>query len=374
MAKKLPKINLAPTLPPPSADLEKLFATEGDVETASGLQLLALRLDAIQPDPAQPRHTFDTTSLKELAESIRQDGVIQPIEVTEMGDGRYLIVHGERRWRAAKLAGLDTIPAVVQRRNYDSVTRFVRQLVENIQREDLNDVDRAAGLLRLRSLLQVELTAAKQENVPADEPWGQTVTWAKVGKRLGYSRQRIHQLIQLLNLPDEIQESVREGVMSERETRPYQGLTAPQQRALHAARLAGDVTDHEARKIADYLRTTPEYTVHQAMRLLRQPAEPTTEPPFDASSQPLPISAQPLAAESDLAYPPDERPEWINTADLPRTSGMTGIDRLEIVRGHLTRIPTHGLTPREHHETLRLLKLIYQDSAALIEALELNKP
>src|SRR5690606_20575713 len=127
---------------------------ESDVEQSAGMQLLALRLDAIQPDPVQPRRTFSADSLTELSESIRQDGVIQPIEVTEVRPNQYLIVHGERRWRAAKMAGLETIPAVVRRLDYDETTRFVRQLVENIQREDLNDVDRAAGLLRLRDLMQ----------------------------------------------------------------------------------------------------------------------------------------------------------------------------------------------------------------------------
>ena len=152
MAKKRTQINLSQPIQPRGGDLERLFATSGDVEQAAGLQLIAVRLDAIDPDPDQPRSTFHEDALRELADSIRQDGVIQPIEVTQSSPGRYLIVHGERRWRAAQLAGLETIPAVVRRRDYDEVTRFVRQVVENIQREDLNDVDRAAALLRLRKL------------------------------------------------------------------------------------------------------------------------------------------------------------------------------------------------------------------------------
>ena len=107
---------------PRTGDLEKLFATEGDVEQASGLQLLSIRLDTILPDSQQPRRTFPDDSLQELSDSIKQDGVIQPIEVTEISDGQYLIVHGERRWRAAQLAGLEVIPAVVRRRDYDRPT------------------------------------------------------------------------------------------------------------------------------------------------------------------------------------------------------------------------------------------------------------
>jgi len=163
MAKKRTPINLSQPIQPRGGDLERLFATSGDVEQAAGLQLIALRLDAIDPDPDQPRSTFNEDALRELADSIRQDGVIQPIEVTQSTTGRYLIVHGERRWRAAQLAGLEPIPAVVRRRDYDEVTRFVRQVVENIQREDLNDVDRAAALLRLRKLMQEEVDAARRE-------------------------------------------------------------------------------------------------------------------------------------------------------------------------------------------------------------------
>ncbi|MGD8856622.1 MAG: ParB/RepB/Spo0J family partition protein, partial [Chloroflexota bacterium] len=226
MAKKRPKVNLTQSIQPRKGDLEKLFATSGDVEQAAGLQLLSIRLDAIVADPDQPRRTFPEESLVELCESIRQDGVIQPIEVTEKGNGHYMIVHGERRWRAAEMAGLETIPAVVRRHDYDTITRLVRQLVENMQREDLNDVDRAAGLLRMRELMQVELDARPddQEDKSASTPWSKTVTWAKVGKRLGMTRQRIHQLIRLLDLPKIIKDDVRNGKLSERDTRVYQGL------------------------------------------------------------------------------------------------------------------------------------------------------
>lgn len=134
MARKRPKVTLARGIEPRSGDIEQLFTTEGDVEQAAGLRLLAVRLDAIVPDPDQPRNSFPRTGLEELSASIKQDGVIQPIEVAEVQPGRYKIVHGERRWRAAQMAGLETIPAVVRRRDYDTITRFVRQMVENVQR------------------------------------------------------------------------------------------------------------------------------------------------------------------------------------------------------------------------------------------------
>jgi ParB family chromosome partitioning protein len=358
MARKKPTVNLAQSVRPHAGDLEKLFTTDEDVEQSSGLQLVALRLTAIEPDPDQPRSTFSDEGLRELAESIRQDGVIQPIEVTEGPDGRYMIVHGERRWRAAQLAGLDTVPAVVRRRAYDDVTRFVRQVVENIQREDLNDVDRAAALLRLRQLMQEELDSARVEGVGAGEPWGGRISWAKVGGRLGYSRQRIHQLIQLLDLPDEIKDAVREGAMSERDTRIYQGLTLVQQRALHRARMAGDLESSEVKQVARLLREAPETTVSQATRLLRQ----------SAAEQP----ARPLLPPA----PPDTAPPAIDYSGTTtdgltpdRVSRPTNFDRLGWIRGHLARIDRHGLTTAERKEMIRLLTLIQNDVASLVAAL-----
>ena len=371
MTKKRTKINLSQPIQPRGGDLEQLFAGEGDVEQAAGLQLLAVRVDAIDPDPDQPRSTFNDDSLHELAESIRQDGVIQPIEVTQSSAGRYLIVHGERRWRAAQLAGLGTVPAVVRRRDYDDVTRFVRQVVENIQREDLNDVDRAAALLRLRKLMQEELDAAEQH---AGQPWGGKVTWAKVGGRLGYSRQRIHQLIQLLDLPDEIKDAVRDGSLSERDTRVYQGLTAVQQRALHRARMDGALSAVEVRQLARLLREAPEMTVAAAARLLEQTAddEPTTD-----SRQPsglLSADSAPLLPGSPSPLPDEPEPRATAFSSDPlrpaRVGAPTSIERLDWVRGHLARVDRQGLTAAERREVLRLLKLIADDVASLMAALK----
>ena len=101
MARKRPKINLSSPIPAKSDDFGALFSGDSDIEQSAGLQLLALRLHPITPDPQQPRHTFLDDTLTQLGESIKQDGVIQPIEVTQVRTGQYMIVHGERRWRAA---------------------------------------------------------------------------------------------------------------------------------------------------------------------------------------------------------------------------------------------------------------------------------
>ncbi len=372
MARKRPKVNLAQPVQPRSGDLEKLFATEEDVEQAAGLQLLAIRLEAIVPDPGQPRRTFPEDSLRELSASIQQDGIIQPIELTEVGSGQYMIVHGERRWLAAQMAGLEIIPAVVRRQDYDSMTRLVRQLVENIQREDLNDVDRAAGLLRLREMLQLALDAqvAGGEQPADSSPWSKTITWAKVGKRLGMSRQRIHQLIRLLDLPDEIKEDVRTGRLSERDTRVYQGLDPERQWALHQARYQEDLSASEVKMVARQLKMEPAKSVSQAILELRQLVDtPENERELNLSFESTPDPA--VRDREELPQEALRSQPWTEGTVLPaRRGGPTNIDRLDWIRGHLARIQRQGLSRAEQREIVRLLRLIKQDVASLLAALQ----
>ncbi len=371
MAKKRPKVSLAQPVKPRSGDMEKLFATEGDVEQASGLQLLSIRLDAIAPDAAQPRRTFPDDSLQELSDSIKQDGVIQPIEVTERQNGRFVIVHGERRWRAAELAGLETIPAVVRRRDYDLVTRLVRQLVENIQREDLNDIDRAAGLLRLREMLQAELDTKAAEAATEKKghsPWARTITWAKVGKRLGYSRQRIHQLIRLLDLPSVIKEDVRAGKLSERDTRIYQGLKPRQQRDLHKARYTQNLGQKELKQISRQLKEEPAKTVVEAIEEVRNSRPKVrNEQQVESLFEPG-VRAEVAGATVESAL---RTASWQEGGVLPtRQTKPTSIDRLDWVRGHLARVQRQELSPAERKEIIRLLKLIQEDVSSLLSAIE----
>ena len=362
MTRKRPKINLSQPFQPRSGEMAQLFNSDEDVEQSAGMQLLSLRVDAIQPDPDQPRSTFPQESLEELSQSIVQDGVIQPIEVTQIRPNLYLIVHGERRWRAARMAGLESIPAVVRRHDYDQVTRFVRQLVENIQREDLNDVDRAAGMIRLRDFLQEELDTAPAEETADDKPWASKITWAKVGDRLGYSRQRIHQLIKLLDLPDEIKEAVRDGTLTERDTRIYQGLKRSQQRALHAARMAGDISPQEMREVAALLKRAPDLTVHAAIRHLRDP-EAKIEPGFTPATTPEGTSTEPMAWPAEA--------EWLAEGAAATRAGQPGpIQRLVWARGHLHRVQPQELSPAERQEIIRLLSLIQRDVDSLLDALK----
>ncbi|MGH2537959.1 MAG: ParB/RepB/Spo0J family partition protein [Candidatus Promineifilaceae bacterium] len=350
MSKKRPAVDLSQPVQPRAGDLGRLFAGEGDVEQAAGIQVLSVRLDAILPDPDQPRRSLPAAGLRELSASIEQEGVIQPIEVSQIGANVYMLVHGERRWRAAQMAGLTTIPAVVRRQRLDAASRLVRQLIENIQREDLNAIDRAAGLLHLRELMQAEGPAAAgdAERVPAG-PWAKTATWAKVGKRLGYSRQRIHQLIRLLDLPEEIKADVRAGALSEREARVYQGLRPAQQRDLHRVRAEQELGAAQLGQIARRLRAEPAKSVAQALRETRHPLPP---------------------AEEQLQAPEE--------APRPQRAGRQGRpsdqERLVWVRGHLARVQPQAAAPAERQELLRLLRLIQQDVASLLQALDGEAP
>jgi ParB family chromosome partitioning protein len=147
----------------------------------------------IRPNPDQPRRSFDPESISALAESISEAGVIQPLVVRPLPDGRYELIAGERRWRAARKAGLEIVPALI--RDEDEARRIQTALIENVAREDLNPVDEA----RACATLVEDLGLTKEE----------------LGKRLGRSRVAISNLIRLLDLPDSALELLESGALSE---------------------------------------------------------------------------------------------------------------------------------------------------------------
>jgi ParB family chromosome partitioning protein len=155
---------------------------------------------------------MDNDALEELAESIKDHGVLQPIRVRSKPDGGYEIIAGERRWTAATRAGLRDIPAVVVTADDDQA--YVEALIENIQREDLNPVDRAHALTRLRVALGRQ-------------------SWEEVGKVLGIGRQHVHRLLNVTKLPEPIQEDIRVGDLTEKHGRALLTLRAyPQQQMV----------------------------------------------------------------------------------------------------------------------------------------------
>jgi ParB family chromosome partitioning protein len=171
-----------------------------------------IALGRIQRDPSQPRRTFDPVKLEELAASIRVEGVLQPIVVRfDAENDRYVIVHGERRWRAAAQAGLAEIPAIV--RDVPVERRLLQQLMENVVRDDLNAVDRAAALRALRS----------QMGDPG---------WDAVADAVGIKRSRLFQLLGTGKLDTAAQDDIRSGRLSEKQSRALQGLSSTRQEAL----------------------------------------------------------------------------------------------------------------------------------------------
>lgn len=195
-------------------------------------------LDRIVPDPDQPRQTFDGDALQELAASIRQEGILQPIAVRyEESRDQYVILHGERRWRAAQLAGLTSAPAIV--RDVPDERRLLHQLMENVVREDLNAVDRAAALRMLKQQMD-------------DAPW------EKVAEAVGIRRSRLFQLLSTEKLVDSVQERIRSGELSEKQTRSLQGL-APQAQESLASMIVGGLGEKQAQSISRRLRSDEGY-------------------------------------------------------------------------------------------------------------------
>ena len=128
--------------------LDAIFGTDKvEAQVAPMSEMAEIPIGEIVPNPTQPRTSFDEEALGELADSIRQLGVIQPITVKRGSDGKYVIISGERRWRAARRAGLRTLPAYV--READDENLHAMALVENIQRQDLNAIEIALGMQRL---------------------------------------------------------------------------------------------------------------------------------------------------------------------------------------------------------------------------------
>lgn len=166
--------------------LDALINTK-DIETEGTSNLNEIAIDRIKPNPNQPRREFDEEALQELANSIREVGIITPITLRQTTDGSYQIIAGERRWRASKMAGLDSIPAYIRTVEDDNVMEMA--LVENIQREDLN---------------AIEIALAYQHLADASG-----MTQEKISERVGKSRTAVTNYMRLLKLPAQIQMALK---------------------------------------------------------------------------------------------------------------------------------------------------------------------
>ena len=173
-------------------------------------QVLYVSIDNIQVNPDQPRKSFDENSLQELAESVRKQGILQPLLVEEFAPGKFSIIAGERRYRAARIAGLDKIPVLVRRLN--EIQRIEVALIENIQREDLNPVDEAAAYQFL-----IQKSGLTQE---------------EIAKRVGKNRSTITNSLRLLQLPDSIKDDLVSGLITAGHARAILSCINPSDRII----------------------------------------------------------------------------------------------------------------------------------------------
>ena len=194
---------------------EERPANESNTGIAFPGQVLQIPLEQIQPNPDQPRKKFESTSIESLAESIRSTGVLQPVLVKQVAEEQYELIVGERRWRAAAIAELEWIPAIV--RSVTAAESIELAMIENLQREDLNPLERAA---------------AYREYINTHQ-----ITVDELAKRLGESRPNISNYLRLLKLTDEIQEAITNGQLAMGQARAIAGIE-DKQRQLAIYRLA----------------------------------------------------------------------------------------------------------------------------------------
>ena len=235
--------------------LESLFEDAApSFESDTRIETLPLR--EVEPDPGQPRKTFDDETLAELSASIAEHGLLQPIAVRPKPSGGYLIVAGERRWRASRMAGLTEVPVIVKDVTDEQAMELA--LVENLQREDLDPLEEAAGIREL--MTRCDLT---QE---------------QAARKLGKSRSALANSLRLLSLPETVLELLKSGFITIGHAKVVLGLPAP------------ELQEKAAQMIADN-----QLNVRQAEALCKKLAKPAKEP----VAAPLP-SALPVEVEESL--------------------------------------------------------------------------
>lgn len=201
----------------------------GDALDDTG-RVMDISIDEISPNPWQPRRDFDEESLNALASSIRENGLIQPVVVRKKKDGTYELAAGERRWRAAKMAGLTVIPAISK--EYDDRSMAEMALVENLQRKNLNPVDEGMAYRKLM------------------DEYG--LTQEGISQKVGKSRPYVANMVRLLDLPEEVKDFLSKGQLTAGQARPLLGLESDAEKVQLARRIVKEGLS--ARKVEDIIR------------------------------------------------------------------------------------------------------------------------
>lgn len=205
--------------------LDAIFAENSNLENEG---TVTVRIDEIEPNRDQPRKEFESGALSELAESIAQHGVLQPLLLRPMVSGGYRIVAGERRWRASRMAGLTEVPAVVREMTDGEEMLFA--LIENLQREDLSPLEEAKGYQQL-----IDVQGMTQEEAAA---------------AVGKSRPAVANALRLLNLPEDIQEMVERGEISAGHARTLLSFKSEEEMQLAAERAKAGASVRELEAMA----------------------------------------------------------------------------------------------------------------------------
>ena len=199
--------------PPETAEAPTDSQAAAETVPANAVQQVSI--DSVQPCPSQPRKEFERQPLEELAASIEVNGILQPLVARKTGKGQLELIAGERRWRAAQIAGLETVPVIVREASDSQVLELA--LVENLQREDLNPVEEAQGYALLMEAFDLTQEATAQ--------------------RVGKSRAAVANAVRLLNLPEALQTHLRQGRLSVGHAKVILGLDEAQQQTLVANRV-----------------------------------------------------------------------------------------------------------------------------------------
>ncbi len=222
-----------------------------DQPPAAATPAKTIAIEAIEPNPFQPRQIVDEQALAQLSESLRRDGLLQPLVVRQRG-GRYELIVGHRRWQAARLAGLSQLPAVVRQATDQQMLELA--LIENIQREDLNPIDRAQAYRHYR------------------ESFG--LTAEHVAERLGEDRSTVANYLRLLDLPDDVRDLVAAGQLGMGQARALLGLADADLIRRFASRVIGDgLSVRHVERLVQHGRAPREPTAASPKRPLIQQVE-----------------------------------------------------------------------------------------------------
>lgn len=245
--------------------LDAIFGSERvDIKNKPMSEMAEIAIADIMPNPNQPRRQFDEEALAELADSIRSLGLIQPVTVKRNGNGKYLLISGERRWRASQTAGLQSLPAYI--READDTDLHAMALVENLQRRDLNAIEVALGLQRL-----------------VDECG---LTQDALSDKVGMKRSTVANYMRLLKLPAEVQLAIKEGVIS----------------TGHAKAIAGAAPEDQLRLLRKCIRKA--LSVRQTEEAVRALAEKTVATP-DREEEEYPESYSRLVEQLERLFTED---------------------------------------------------------------------